>query len=100
MPPLIRVRIIGPSMEPALRNGEWWLARRGGRLKKGDVALVRHPLRPHLVTVKRLDHRVDDGWWVLGDNESMSEDSRQYGPVSDADVVGRLVFRYRPLMRR
>lgn len=100
MPPLIRVRIVGPSMEPALRNGEWWIAVRTTRLRAGDVALLRHPNRPDLLVVKRLAHLTDAGWWVLGDSPDSSEDSRQFGPVTESDVLARVRWRYHPLRRR
>lgn len=97
---LTRVRVVGPSMEPTIRNGDWWLVRRTARLRPGDVAAVVHPIRPDLLTVKRVDRREGDGWWVLGDNPTQSEDSRSFGPIPDANVVGRLVWRYQPLRRR
>jgi len=43
--------------------------------------------------VKRAIRAQDGGWWVRGDNEFVTDDSRAYGV---ADVVGRVVFRYWP----
>jgi nickel-type superoxide dismutase maturation protease len=97
--PLTRVRVAGPSMEPSVRNGDWWLVRRTDRVSPGDVVLLAHPNRPHALIVKRLARREGDGWWVLGDNESASEDSRQFGVVPLALVQGRLWWRYRPIWR-
>ena len=99
MLPITRIRIVGPSMEPTLVNGDWWLVRRGASARAGDVALLVHPQRPDALVVKRLDHPVDGGWWVLGDNADSSEDSRQFGVVPHDHVVGRLWFRYHPLRR-
>jgi nickel-type superoxide dismutase maturation protease len=98
--PLTRVRIVGPSMEPAVRTGEWWIARRGGRPRLGDVVLMQHPRRADLLIVKRLVRREIAAWWVLGDNPASSEDSRDFGPVPEVNVIGRLVFRYGPVRRR
>ena len=100
MLPLTRIRIVGPSMEPALLNNEWWLVRRGGRPAVGDVVLVVHPRRPDALIVKRLARQDGTDWWVLGDNADASEDSRQFGVVPAANVVGRLWWRYRPVIRR
>lgn len=100
MLPLTRVRIVGPSMEPTLRNGEWWLVRRTSRVGVGDVVLLTHPRRPDLHVVKRIAQAREDGWWVLGDNPGVSDDSRQFGAVPTSAVVGRLWIRYGPLGRR
>jgi hypothetical protein len=43
--------------------------------------------------VKRAVRAQDKGWWVRGDNEFVTDDSRAYGV---ADVIGRVVFRYWP----
>lgn len=100
MLPFTRVRIVGPSMEPSLSNGDWWLVRRTSDVRVGDAALLVHPLRPDLLVVKRLVRREASGWWVVGDNEAESEDSRQFGVVPEANVVGRLALRYGPIRRR
>ena len=95
-----RVRIIGPSMEPALRNDDWWLVRRTVGVGPGDIVAFVHPQRPDLVVVKRIVFADPAGWWVEGDNAAASEDSRQFGPVPRSHVIGRLSWRYRPLLRR
>jgi len=98
--PITRVRVVGPSMEPALRNGDWWVVRRTAKVGVGDVVLAVHPQRPHALVVKRIARREPEGWWVLGDNGAASDDSRVFGVVPDANVVGRLWWRYRPLRRQ
>lgn len=91
MPGFTRIAIAGPSMLPALRPGDWWLARTFGPVRPGRVVLARHPRRPDLRIVKRAVRREPDGrWWVEGD--APGEDSRDFGPV---EVDGVLVLRYR-----
>jgi len=42
--------------------------------------------------------KIQDGsYYVLGDNPSMSFDSRQHGPVERRDIKGKYVFGYRGL---
>lgn len=95
------VQIIGPSMAPAMRTGDYWLVWRTKRLRPGDAALLRHPLRPDLLIVKRLVTQPEPGrWWVEGDNPVVSDDSRSFGPVAASAIVGRITFRYYPLRRR
>jgi Peptidase S24-like len=40
--------------------------------------------------------RRDGGWWLLGDNPYVPNDSREFGTVPDELVLGRVVARYRP----
>jgi nickel-type superoxide dismutase maturation protease len=92
---LITVQVAGPSMEPALRSGDWWIVRTVGRHRVGDVAVIRHPQRESLLIVKRLTRQVGELWWVEGDNSGASDDSRTFGAVPDDQVVGVLILRYR-----
>lgn len=92
--PWLRVAVAGPSMLPALAPGDWLLVRRVGTTAPGRVVVVR--LGGRLV-VKRVARRTPEGWWVVGDNEGASDDSRTYGAVPDADLVGEVRWRYRPL---
>jgi phage repressor protein C with HTH and peptisase S24 domain len=81
-------------MVPALRDGDALIVRRGGRaVRPGDVVVARFRSRPDLLVVKRAVHAQDGGWWVQGDNDLVTDDSRAYGV---ADVVGRVVLRYWP----
>ena len=96
-PALVR----GPSMVPTLRDGDAVLVRRGERgVRVGDVVLARFRSRPELLVFKRVAGREADGWWLLGDNEFATDDSRSYGV---ATVEGRVVLRWWPrlaLVRR
>ncbi|MGH8890922.1 MAG: S24/S26 family peptidase [Acidothermaceae bacterium] len=108
----LRLRAVvveGESMTPTLRPGDCLLVLAGARLRVGDVALARRPSRGlaasagavrELLLVKRVARRVDGGWWLLSDNAAAGlDDSRAFGVLSDADVVGRVVLRYYPWRR-
>jgi len=91
--PWFAVLVQGPSMAPTLRAGDALLVRRGGRVRAGDVVVARFRSRPDLLVVKRAVREQDGGWWVRGDNEFGTDDSRAYGV---ADVIGRVLCRYWP----
>ena len=95
--PYFAVLVRGPSMAPTLRHGDALLVRRGGRVRDGDVVVARFRSRPDLLVVKRAVRRQDHGWWVRGDNDLVTDDSRAYGV---ADVIGRVAVRYWPRPRR
>ncbi|HEX7444331.1 MAG TPA: nickel-type superoxide dismutase maturation protease [Acidimicrobiales bacterium] len=98
-----RVVVEGDSMTPTLLDGDRLvvLARPWGipaRAAVGDIVAVPDPRRPDRVLVKRVAS-VDwpDGTLVvLGDSPDASTDSRQFGAVPLASVVGRVVHRYGP----
>jgi nickel-type superoxide dismutase maturation protease len=87
---LFRVRVVGPSMEPVLRNGQICWARRGG-IKPGRIAVFSEPGRPALIAVKRLMRQGAAGWWVEGENSEASTDSRSFGEVPDSQILGTLI---------
>jgi phage repressor protein C with HTH and peptisase S24 domain len=81
-------------MAPTLRHGDAVLVRRGERgVRPGDVVLATFRSRPDLLVFKRVARREEDGWWLLGDNEFVTDDSRAFGV---ADVRGRVVVRWWP----
>lgn len=94
------VRVVGPSMEPAMASGEWWLVIRYRRYRLGQVVALRHPDRDDLLLVKRIVRQEPSGYWVEGDNPSMSQDSRAFGIVPAERIIGRLVLRYRRAPRQ
>ena len=109
---MLRLRafvVDGDSMLPSLRPGDCLLVRLGAKVRAGDVVVARHPghlRRPpqagsELLLVKRAVRRVDGGWWLLSDNADVGlDDSRAFGVVPDAGVLGRVWFRYYPWRRR
>ncbi|HEY0637016.1 MAG TPA: S24/S26 family peptidase [Pseudonocardiaceae bacterium] len=90
---LRRVLVRGPSMSPALSDGDVVLVRFGRVARPGDVVLVRWDARPAQLSVKRAVRPDGDGWHVRGDNPFGSTDSRTLGP---ARVVGVALARLWP----
>jgi signal peptidase I len=105
-----RVEIRGASMEPTLLPGDWALAITDRRTRTGDVIVVEHPGRPGYEMVKRVTAlpgaRVgertlqDDEYWIEGDREDSSTDSRHFGPVRREHLKARVLLVYWPKERR
>ena len=49
--------------------------------------------------VKRATRRAGEGWWLVGDNEFVTSDSREFGAVADGAVIARAVLRFRDPLR-
>jgi type IV secretory pathway protease TraF len=87
-------------MEPALRAGDWIVVSSLGRPPRvGEIVLVRDPRDGVRLMLKRVAAVADGACTVLGDRPEESTDSRVFGPVRLADVLGRAVFRYGPITR-
>ena len=78
----------------------------GDRVRVGDghVYLNGHLLREPYVPEEYMDSRSYseirvpiDSYYVLGDHRSMSNDSREFGPVSRSYIYGKAVFGYWPM---
>jgi phage repressor protein C with HTH and peptisase S24 domain len=81
-------------MAPTLRSGDMLLARRGARIRPGDLVVAGFPDRPDIgLVVKRAVRPYRGGWWVEGDNGLVHSDSRAYGV---ARVQARVMARYWP----
>jgi nickel-type superoxide dismutase maturation protease len=90
--PIFEVKVIGLSMQPTLRNGQTCIAVKGRFLARpGAIAVFVHPARPELVEVKRLAYKTNGRWWVSGDNESESTDSRDFGAIESASIKGIVI---------
>src|SRR5690349_5550698 len=77
--PWYPVLVHGPWMAPTLRHGDVLLVSRRSRVRPGDVVVARFRTRPDLLVVKRVARAERDGWWLVGDNTYVADDSRAYG---------------------
>ena len=111
---LWRVAVEEESMAPTLLAADWLLldptCTRWPR--RGSVVVFHEP-GTETLAVKRVAarpgdrvklaagilHLAPDEAWLLGDNLTVSIDSRRYGPVPLAALVGRAWFRYGPIHR-
>ena len=100
---LHRVEVVGDSMAPTFLPGDRLvvLSPMGGRPRwpaVDTVVAVADPRRPTRTLVKRVagTDRAGGTVEVVGDDPGRSTDSRTFGPVPLAAVVGRVVYRYAP----
>ena len=95
--------VVGPSMQPTLANHSIHLTIPDHEPEIGDIVTFRHG---GVLLIKRIvagpgdtvDHWGDTlclghgQYYVVGDNRSNSRDSRSFGPIDSADIIGRLVI--------
>ena len=86
-------RVQGYSMVPTLVPDDRVLVRYGGRFSVGDLIVF---TRDEHTEIKRVERIEDAGLFVVGDNDLMSLDSRTYGLISPATVLGRAIARLWP----
>ncbi|NLU67199.1 nickel-type superoxide dismutase maturation protease [Streptomyces sp. HNM0574] len=91
--------VYNPSMLPTLHPGDHLVVRYGGTVRPGDVVVMKHPFQHDLLIVKRAVERRGAGWWVVGDNPGVRNDSREFGAVPDELLVARAWLRVRPRPR-
>lgn len=60
----------------------------------GDVVVARDPRDPGKVMIKRVHGVTAAGIALRGDNPDASTDSRCFGPVQAAQLVGRVTSRF------
>lgn len=87
--------VYNPSMLPTLRPGDQLVVKYGAPVRPGDVVVVKHPFQHDLLIVKRVVERRSAGWWVVGDNPDVRNDSREFGAVPEELVIARAWVRLR-----
>lgn len=95
-----RIEVSGPSMIPTLAPGDRLLVVPPPRpLRRGDLVALRDPEVPRRLLVKRVESVTAAGVHVRGDNRGASRDSRDFGAVPPAAILGVAVYRYHPRHR-
>lgn len=94
-----RFRVTGNSMIPLLKPGEILLvdlaAYRQKSPRVGDIVIAWHPHRTNLKIVKRVASVLDDGsCFLIGDNSAESTDSRSFGAIAFAGILGKVCCKF------
>jgi phage repressor protein C with HTH and peptisase S24 domain len=87
------VLVRGPSMVPALYDGDRLLVGWRARIRPGDLVVARFRERPALLVVKRAVIEQEGGWLLASDNPFAT------GPGGVADVEARVLLLFWPVRR-
>lgn len=93
--PFIHFKVRDRSMEPAIKPGDYVLVNKlaylFGKPSKGDVIVFKHPREKNKFLIKRIASITVSGeYFVVGDNKSQSNDSRNFGSIKKNLIVGKL----------
>ncbi len=93
--PFARFRVDDHSMEPGLHPGDYVIVNTWAYRKRppaaGDIVVLRNPEAPSQFLVKRVASvSPAGGVVVVGDNATVSRDSRHFGPVARDLIVGKV----------
>jgi nickel-type superoxide dismutase maturation protease len=91
-------RISGRSLYPTYQDGDFVLVSKipifFRRLRQGDVVVLRHPSYGTLI--KRVDRlKPDRDEIYLAGTQEDSLDSRQFGPVRQKRILGKMIWHIR-----
>ena len=86
----------GRSMTPTFTGlRRFAIVRWGERPSIGDVVVASRPDQPSMRVIKRVTDHDSRGWWLESDaneDRTVFADSWLFGPVSDAQVLGVVVW--------
>jgi nickel-type superoxide dismutase maturation protease len=89
-----------PTLEPGDRLYVDTRAYRERLPAAGEIVVLRDPETPERWLVKRVRSADPGGVVVAGDAPELSRDSRRFGPVPPASIVGRAYRCYAPPERQ
>lgn len=93
------VAVAGDSMSPTFEDGDWLVVEWHKEQDEsaylvGQILVIERESRPGIYLIKRYIRSDGDRYWVEGDNP-LSIDSREWGPVSSQEILGRVLLRIR-----
>jgi nickel-type superoxide dismutase maturation protease len=95
------MKVTGQSLSPSFQEGDFVLILNSPlclrSLKRGDTIVFSHPIYGKMI--KRLDSLSPDSdlVFVIGTHPD-STDSRHFGPVPRADLLGKVIWHFKALI--
>lgn len=93
--PLVKLQIFGNSMLPSYKAGDMVLVNKLAYFlnnpKKGDIVVLADP-RDKRFLLKRVAKIANKKYFVLGDNEKKSTDSRLFGWIKKEQIIGKVIY--------
>jgi nickel-type superoxide dismutase maturation protease len=90
---LFRVKVVGHSMEPVLKDGQALIASSIPYFFKkpgiGEIVV----LQLEKCIIKRIAGIKKDKIFVVGDNKKESTDSRNFGWIEKDKIIGKVIFK-------
>ena len=91
---LKKFRILGHSMEPAIKYGDFVLVSSipyyFSPPKEKDIIAFNYKDK---ILIKRIIKIQDEELYLEGDNKNDSLDSRSFGKVKKSDILGRVIYK-------
>lgn len=88
--PLLKFKVKEKSMIPLLNPEDEVIVWKLSKLKIGDIAVLKKNKKFY---IKRVSKIKDDKYFLLGDNEKESVDSRKFGWVFKKDIIGKMILK-------
>jgi nickel-type superoxide dismutase maturation protease len=91
---LTKLKIVGHSMEPEIKNGTTVLATSlfywFKNPKIGDIVAFRDAGE---ILIKRITKVSKGKYFLTGDNQKDSLDSREFGFISKQKIIGKVIYK-------
>ncbi len=82
-------QVRGASMMPTIEPGRLLVVTRNSKIKKGNIVIAKVGERE---IVKRVSDVKSSKVYILGDNPIGSTDSRDFGWLSEDQIIGKIVW--------
>ncbi|MBI3485442.1 nickel-type superoxide dismutase maturation protease [Candidatus Daviesbacteria bacterium] len=93
--PILKFKVLEESMIPLFYPGDFVLVEKinylVGNPKIGDLVVLRSPKDGKLL-IKKIQKVHDREFFVVGENQKKSIDSRSFGLVDKKDIIGRVFY--------